>query len=244
MTSEKIPRVACALALFAFIAGVGFAQPLDKRTFFTFSGPIALPGVTLPAGQYLFRLADSGSSRSVVQVLSADGRTPYAMFFTLRAERRDPSSVPEVHFMETASGMPSAVATWWYPGEPAGYEFVYPKEQARRLARGVTEPVLTTQVETTTVEETKVAELERISPSGAETKVSLAPSPVPATPPGPALTGEVASPSIAILATPVPAQSARALLPRTGSAIPLAALVGVLSLLGAAGIRCWRMARG
>ena len=36
------------------------AQTADRRTIFTFNGPVTLPGVTLPAGQYLFRLADPG----------------------------------------------------------------------------------------------------------------------------------------------------------------------------------------
>jgi hypothetical protein len=28
-------------------------------------------------------------------------------------------------FMETASGLPIAVRSWWYPAESYGYEFVY-----------------------------------------------------------------------------------------------------------------------
>ena len=68
--------------------------------------------------------------------------------------------------METASGGPAAIGTWWYPGERTGHEFIYPKEQAHRLARGVTQPVLTTQVETTTVEQTKTADLEWLSSTG------------------------------------------------------------------------------
>ena len=54
----------------------GSAQPLDKRTLFTFSAPVTLPGVTLPAGQYLFRLADPNSSAKVVQVLNAEAPSP------------------------------------------------------------------------------------------------------------------------------------------------------------------------
>ena len=56
--------------------------PEDKRVFFTFSGPVAVPGVTLPAGQYLFRLPTriASGERHVMQVLSADGRNSYAMF--------------------------------------------------------------------------------------------------------------------------------------------------------------------
>jgi hypothetical protein len=143
-------RSACAVALLAcLVEGTGSAQTYDKRTVFTFSGPVALPGVTLPAGQYLFRLADPIGDGKVVAVLSADGKTPFGMFLSLPAERLEPASTPEVRFMETAAGMPAAIKAWWYPGERTGYEFIYPKDQARRLAQGTREPVLTTQAETT-----------------------------------------------------------------------------------------------
>ena len=143
-------RSACAVALLAcFMEGAASAQTFDKRTVFTFSGPVALPGVTLPAGQYLFRLADPIGDRKVVAVLSADGKTPYGMFFSLAAERFEPASAPEVRFMETAAGMPAAIKAWWCPGERTGYEFMYPKDQALRLAQGASQPVLTTQADTT-----------------------------------------------------------------------------------------------
>jgi len=129
----------CAVALFAsFISVPAMAQPLDRRTYFTFSQPVALPGVTLPAGHYLFRFVDDG--RKVVQVLSADGKQVYGMFLTQSTERIEPVDTPEVRFMETAKGMPVAVSAWWYPGERIGPEFMFPAEQARRLTRG--EPVL------------------------------------------------------------------------------------------------------
>jgi sortase A len=101
--------------------------PEDKRVFFTFSGAVAVPGVTLPAGQYLFRLPTTIASgeRHVMQVLSADGRNSYAMFFGISANRTDYPTKPEVRFMETAAGMPPAVKTWSYPGDKAGYEFLF-----------------------------------------------------------------------------------------------------------------------
>jgi hypothetical protein len=68
MLSTRIIGLACAVAVFVcLMAAPATAQPLDKRTVFTFSGPITLPGVTLPAGQYLFRLADPNSSSKVVR---------------------------------------------------------------------------------------------------------------------------------------------------------------------------------
>jgi hypothetical protein len=72
---------------------------------------VAVPGVTLPAGQYLFRLPTKIASgeRHVMQVLSADGSNSYAMFFGISANRTDYPTKPEVRFMETAAVMPPAV---------------------------------------------------------------------------------------------------------------------------------------
>ena len=72
---RSIRRVcsACAAAVFVcLVAAPASAQPSDKRTLFTFSESVALPGTTLPAGEYLFRVADPDTSSKVVQVLSAD----------------------------------------------------------------------------------------------------------------------------------------------------------------------------
>jgi hypothetical protein len=59
MLSTRTLGFACSVAVFVcLMAAPAFAQPSDKRTLFTFSGPVAMPGITLPAGQSLFRLAD------------------------------------------------------------------------------------------------------------------------------------------------------------------------------------------
>ena len=65
------------------IGGRAEAQPADYRTYFTFSAPVTLPGMTLPAGKYIFRLADPDSSRKVINVLSADGKKSLAMLHTI-----------------------------------------------------------------------------------------------------------------------------------------------------------------
>lgn len=264
MLSTRIFGLACAVAVFVCLtAAPATAQPLDKRTVFTFSGPITLPGVTLPAGQYLFRLADPNSSSKVVQVLNADGTKPYGLFFALSAERFEPASTPEVRFMETASGTPAAVKTWWYPGERTGYEFIYPKEQARRLALVASQPVLTTDAQTTTTEQTNTADLSRVGSGGQETDVNASAAPTAATPIGNTQEGQVASsslsiptPSIPVVAsapavtqtasaqtTPSPGASARPTrtqLPRTATQLPLVAMVGTVALLSAATLWYWR----
>lgn len=231
MTGTKILRVICGLAVAAgfVLAGVVGAQTNDKRTVFSFNRPVSLPGVTLPAGKYMFRLVDTETTRKVVQVLDEHGKKPYAMLHTIPDIRRDASGSPEVRFMETAKGQPSAVKTWWYPQERIGYEFIYPKEQARRLAQAVVEPVLTTREETTKSEETQTAQLERLAPTGQETPVVETAKPEPIVPTGVVQEGVVAE--------------ARTDLPTTASQLPLVGLIGLLALAGAGGIGLVRFVR-
>ena len=205
MLSTRVFGLACAVTVFVcLMAAPVSAQPLDKRTLFTFSGPVTLPNVTLPAGQYLFRLADPDGSSKAVQVLNADGTKPYGLFFTIPAERLEPASSPEVRFMETASGTPAAIRTWWYPGERRGYEFIFPKEQARRLAMRASQPVLTTDAQTTTTEQTNTAELSRVGSNGQETDVSASAAPTAATPSGASQPGTIASSTLSIATQSIP----------------------------------------
>src|SRR5215813_8174186 len=88
------------------------------------------------------------------------------MLRTAPAERRDPPKDAEVSVHETAANTPSAVGAWWYPGERIGYEFIYPRAQARELARTTGASVLTTKADTTKAEETRSGELTRIDSNG------------------------------------------------------------------------------
>jgi LPXTG-motif cell wall-anchored protein len=228
-------RLACAGALLAVVMGASaLAQPADKRTYFTFSGPVAMPGHTLPAGKYLFRLGDPTAGRRIVQVMSEDGRKPIGFFFSIPAQRSEVPENPEIRFMETARGMPAAVRTWWYPGERTGYEFIYPKEQARLLARGASQPVLTTQAQTTKTEETNTMDLTRVDSAGAEARVDTESK--PAIVYGTGLRGEVADPEMTIAGDNSRAanRTNRAELPRTATAMPAVALSGSLAFLAGA----------
>jgi hypothetical protein len=250
-------RLAGIGAAALMIAAVAQAQPEDKRTYFTFNRPIALPGATLPAARYLFRIVDSQTSRKVVQVLKDDGKTPVAMMNTITDERSEASKDPEVSFIETPRDAPSAVKTWWYPGERIGYEFIYPRAQARALARSSGSPVLTTKAESTKAEETKTGDLSRIDRAGQDQDVAVnrvppAPAPVPqqadrttvARQPAPAPPSEppAAARSSAQADRPVATsgQVARKSLPTTATQLPLIGLIGFGSLLAFAGLRLRR----
>jgi hypothetical protein len=196
---RKVLCVASVMTLVAAVLGVpaqGQGIPVDRRTYFTFSGPVALPGVALAPGKYLFRMPPVGSAR-MVQVLSDDGSKVYGQFFVVPALRPELPSEPQVGFIEAAAGLPLPIKTWWYPGERQGFEFIYPKSQARQLAKVAKEPVLTTKAETTTTAETNTAALIRISSTGEEAVVVIE-SPTSATPPGESHKGTVAPASISV----------------------------------------------
>jgi len=144
----------------------------DKQTYFTFSGPVSLPGVTLQAGSYQFLVPNPDTAHRVVQVMSRDGKTSYGLFSTRTLVSRDTPTTPEVLFMETAADMPAAIRTWWYPYQSRGFEFIYPREQALRLAKNAKEPVLTTKANTTRTEETNTEDVVRVTADGKEVPVS------------------------------------------------------------------------
>jgi hypothetical protein len=257
MISLNTLRRACGLGVAAvLIAAVANAQPADKRTFFTFSRPITLPGVTLPAGKYIFRLADDESSRKVIQVLNSEGTKPYAMLLTMPEERRDPPKDAEVAFLETASRTPSAVKAWWYPGERTGYEFIYPRSQAKDLAKTTGASVLTTKADTKKPEEARSGELTRIDSSGHDQdaaatgnnassaiETGTVAQEVPQRTPPQAVPAPAPAPAAQSSPVPNPPPVARNTLPQTASGLPVVELIGILSLMAFSSVRLWRTNR-
>jgi len=231
---KKVLGTMCAMAMLAGLAPANAsAQTADKRTYFTFSGPVDMPGVALPAGRYVFRLANPDTSRNVIQVASADGKRVFGMFHAYPADRSTASNEAEVRFLEASAGTPPAIKTWWYPGERTGYEFIYPKQQARRIAQRTRQSVLTTRNDTTTTQETDTTDLTRVSPGGTEAGANS--TAAEASPAGSPRSGQLASDSAPTKVGTV--ARARTELPRTASTTPLIALIGVLMLAAAAIIR-------
>jgi len=117
------------------------ADEWDQRTVFTFSGPVEIPGQVLPAGTYVFKLADSQSDRNIVEVFSKDETHLYGTFLAIPDYRLKPADRPIITFEERAAGSPEAVRAWFYPGENYGHDFVYPKVKAVELATANNKPV-------------------------------------------------------------------------------------------------------
>src|SRR5882724_5182571 len=92
------------------------ADEWNKRTEFTFSGPVEIPGRVLAAGKYVFELLESQSNRNIVQVFSKDSTGKESLVATILAipdyVENTPDS-PAIHFEERAAGSPEAIHSWY-----------------------------------------------------------------------------------------------------------------------------------
>ena len=210
----------------------------QKRTLMTFSAPVEMPGVTLQAGTYVFKIADI-PSRNVVQVFDKDEKDIIGQWLYVSAERPQVTGETVVTFKETREGTTPAVQFWYYPGEKIGKEFIYPKEQALRIAARTGVAVRT--------EEGVVngSGLPAEEPK-AEASVAVAePAAAPVEAPAPAAvgtSGRYEAPAATDNSVRQEATSAsnNAELPRTASRLPLSGLLGLFSIAGAAGLRRYR----
>jgi len=217
------------------IAGRAEAQPADYRTYFTFSAPVTLPGITLPAGKYIFRLADPDSSRKVINVMSGDGKRSLAMLHTIPNQATRAPKDAEIRFMETSAQVPPPVKTWWYAGKAIGYEFIYPRQQALQLAKSTSEPILTTTTESTDL---ATADLSRVD-DDQSAAVSVEQNPAPREASGRAQPADAAaaqggassSARQDIGADERARTTARTELPRTASSTPIVLMLGALALV-------------
>jgi len=171
-------------------------------------------------------------------------------------ERRDPAKDAEVAFLETASRTPSAVKAWWYPGERTGYEFIYPRSQAKDLAKSTGASVLTTKADTKRPEEARSGELTRIDSSGHDQDAAATANnassaretgtvaqEVPQRTPPQAVPAPAPAPAAQSSPVPNPPPVARNTLPQTASGLPVVELIGILSLMAFSSVRLWRTNR-
>jgi hypothetical protein len=128
-----VPSV-LVIGLIGLLAASAHADECYKLTYFTFSAPVELPGVSLPAGTYRFTHPDCGMIGGLLRVSSQDGTEVYGTFLTIPEERMTPTGRPEVVFAEMPAGAPEAVKAWFYPGERTGDGFVYPKSESAKVA--------------------------------------------------------------------------------------------------------------
>jgi Protein of unknown function (DUF2911) len=125
--------------LFNFAA---HADEADQETNITFSTPVQIPGQLLPAGTYMFKLADNDADQNLVQIFNAHGTKIYATLVTNPTDRRRVTSDTTVTLAEQGSGQPDALMKWYYPGEETGHQFRYSTHEAKQLAQDRMETIV------------------------------------------------------------------------------------------------------
>ena len=106
------------------------ASDVDKKTIITISQPVAVEGTILPAGKYVLKLQDDQSTRNIVRIFDGDGRRLITTILAIHAYRLQPTGDTEFKFYDSPAGQPTALHTWFYPGDSSGFEFRQPKKVA------------------------------------------------------------------------------------------------------------------
>ena len=106
------------LAIVAMVSPMAQASSLNIATAATFDKPVAIPGMVLPAGSYVF--AQNGPA---VQIFDKD-QILVATLLTNAASRQDDRSGSEFEIASHGTG-PNTLAAWFFDGASVGREFIY-----------------------------------------------------------------------------------------------------------------------
>jgi hypothetical protein len=119
----------CAAVLCVTFVTAAKADTWDRKTIVTFGDSVEIPGQVLPAGTYVFKLANSASDRHIVQIWNADETQILATILTIPNYRLDSPDRTIFEFDERPSDSPVALHSWFYPGDNTGQEFVYDRNK-------------------------------------------------------------------------------------------------------------------
>jgi len=117
------------------LAPVADARDWNNKTRLTVDEPIRIPGATLTPGEYVIRLADVDANRNVVQFLMDDETSVISTVIAIPNKRLEATGDTKFTFYEPPAGKAPAMRTWFYPGERYGQELVYPRFEARDIAK-------------------------------------------------------------------------------------------------------------
>lgn len=217
---KKILWLGLALSVLGlFVPAPVRADEWDKKTVLTFNQPFEIPGMVLPAGTYIFKLADTMGDRHIVQVFNADGTKILATVMTIPDYRLKTTTDTVIKFNEVPRGAPEAIRAWFYPGNSVGQEFVYPKPRAVELARLAQTAVPAITVVNADMTALKAARIVAVTPDAREVPVAAAiqTSPLETVVPGAVDVQQVG-------------QTARLTLPQTAGNLTVVALAGCVAI--------------
>jgi hypothetical protein len=251
-----LPVGALAAVLVSLAPRPTLADEYDKKTIVNFNQPTEVPGIVLQPGRYVIKLLNSSSNRHIAEIMNEKMDHLYALTFTAAAEKIDRSGKTVLTYYEGTNGQPQALRTWFWPGDVIGQEFVYPKDQAARIAAATHQrvaegglPTVAESGQSLTPDNAKGLTLQSRDESREESKPAAAPftanaaepSPPPAapvviaqnTPPAPppsTRSDDTPQPAVSSNTNSPNANSSDTTLPQTASYLPLIGVIGLISL--------------
>jgi len=212
---------------------LGAGSSVQRTTKLTVSEPTEVGTTLLQPGSYTLHVNDFQAEKIQVVITRDSDSKVVGTEVAFRARRNltpHEASDNQVQFTYTTHNGHPAVSTWYYPGDDWGEQFAYGKDtMVASTSDNVTE-THTAAVSTSTMAETAPAPAPPVETHAEATEThEMAPAPAPA--PAPAKTDDVREDR---------AERAERTLPKTASSTPLVALLGALSLAGAAAMRFGR----
>ena len=126
MQNIKSVRIAVACAALALIvAASAHAWGLNHENKLTFSRPVALPGIVLPAGSYTFDVASPSALDVVVVRSTGSGKVLYMGFTNTVTRPRNMSANAPIVFGEAPANEARPISTWYEIGSHTGHQFLY-----------------------------------------------------------------------------------------------------------------------
>ena len=98
----------------------------NHTTVLSINTPVALPGMSLPAGTYVFERMNTETSLNVVRVMSRDRMKTYAVRLTNAVDRpRNLAPNRQIVFGEAKAGVAPRIVAWYPLDSDRGHAFIY-----------------------------------------------------------------------------------------------------------------------
>jgi hemolysin-activating ACP:hemolysin acyltransferase len=99
------------------------ADQSNKKTEITIDQPIAVEGAVLSPGSYVMKVLDLPGDRTIVQIFDGEENHLINTIFAIPAYRVMPADEGTFEFYKSRDGQPTALHTWFYPGDTNGFAF-------------------------------------------------------------------------------------------------------------------------
>jgi hypothetical protein len=128
MLIRRIVHTLCGVVLLGVLAttSTGAIPNACRTSHFTFKAAVGLPGMTLPAGSYVFEVMNPDTTADLVRIMNRERTKLYALRFTRTVTRSQWGKLKStITLGEAPNGQPQPIKIWFPEDETTGREFIY-----------------------------------------------------------------------------------------------------------------------